>query len=101
MFRVRREDYKCPKCGESLPEVSNVEVSVNRRDVVLSVCMGLGFGLFISAAWYVTWWGALGVAFIVACLTFLVQAGIRGRKSRMSRTPKEQTSAEGKDSTRD
>lgn len=79
MFRVHREVYKCPNCGEPLPEVSNVEVDVKKRDVILSVGIGLGFGLFASAAWFITWWGALGVAFIAGTLTFLIQAATRKR----------------------
>lgn len=81
MFRVKREVFRCPHCDETIPEVGNVEITLNKRSAMLSVGMGLGMGLLVaSVATTVEWWGALGAAFVAAVTVFLITAMMQPRR---------------------
>ena len=67
---------ECPHCGKNIPDVTEVEVNMGKRDLVLSIGFGLGLGIFVSAAWTISWWGALGVFFVGAITTFLISSNL-------------------------
>jgi len=74
---------ECPHCGKNIPDVKELEVEMGKRDLVLSVGLGLGVGLFVSAAWTISWWGALGAFFIIAIITFLISSNLSGRNKKV------------------
>lgn len=79
LTRVKK-GIKCPHCGEVIPDVTDVEVAMSKRELLLCTGFGLGVGLLCAAAWSVTWWGALGAFFLSSVVAFMVLSRGKAKK---------------------